>query len=79
MACRAKQAAIEESCDCPDGRLTAWERDGMTIEPDVEPSIGLVEDTQAERMGPIWASGGVPVESAEGIVYERRNRVTLCR
>ena len=29
----AKQTAIEESCDCPSGRLVAWEKDGQAIEP----------------------------------------------
>ena len=75
----AKQTAIEESCDCPSGRLVAWEKDGQAIEPDFEPSIGLVENTQAKKMGPIWVRGGIPVESSDGKTYETRNRVTLCR
>jgi len=75
----AKQTAVEESCDCPSGRLVAWEKDGRAIEPNFEPSIGLVEDTQAQRMGPIWVRGGIPVESSDGKTYETRNRVTLCR
>ena len=75
----AKQAAVEESCDCPSGRLVAWEKDGRAIEPELEPSIGLVEDTQAKKMGPIWVRGRIPVESSQGEAYEPRNRVTLCR
>ncbi len=75
----ARQTAVEESCDCPSGRLLAWEKDGRAIEPDFEPSIGLVEDTQAQKMGPIWVRGGIPVESSDGKTYETRNRVTLCR
>jgi CDGSH-type Zn-finger protein len=74
-----KQMIIEESCDCPSGRLVAWEKDGRAHEPDLEPSIGLVEDTQAGKMGPVWVRGGILVESAEGVAYEPRNRVTLCR
>jgi CDGSH-type Zn-finger protein len=74
----AKQTAIEEACDCPAGRLVAWEKDGKAIEPDFEPSIGLVEDPQAGVMGPIWVRGGIPIESADGTLYEIRNRVTLC-
>lgn len=76
---KARQMAIEEACDCPSGRLVAWEKQGKAIEPDFEPSIGLVEDTQAKKMGPIWVRGGIPVESADGNTYETRNRVTLCR
>lgn len=74
----AKQTAIEESCECPSGRLVAWDQNGA-IEPDLEPSIGLVEDPQKKRMGPIWVKGGIQVESSDGRLYERRNRVTLCR
>ena len=76
---KAKQMAIEEACDYPSGRLVAWEKNGKAIEPDFEPSIGLVEDTQAKKMGPIWLKGSIPVESADGKTYETRNRVTLCR
>jgi CDGSH-type Zn-finger protein len=76
---KAKQTAIEEACDCPSGRLVAWEKDGRVIEPEFEPSIGLVEDPQTTKMGPIWVRGGIPVESCEGTTYEVRNRVTLCR
>lgn len=75
----AKQKAVEEACDCPSGRLVAWDKRGKAIEPDFEPSIGLIEDTQTKKMGPIWVRGGIPIESAEGKTYEIRNRVTLCR
>ncbi len=74
-----RRTAIEEVWDCPSGRLVAREKDGSAIEPDLEPSIGLIEDTQLETMGPIWVRGGIPVESADGRTYEVRNRVTLCR
>jgi len=76
---RAKKTAIEESCDCPSGRLVTWDNNGKAIEPGFEPSIGLVKDTQAGKMGPLWVRGGIPVESAGGKTYEVRNRVTLCR
>ena len=66
-------------CECPSGRLVAHDRDGKAIEPDFEPSIGLVHDTQAAKMGPLWVRGGIQVESADGKPYEVRNRVTLCR
>jgi CDGSH-type Zn-finger protein len=74
-----RETAIEESWDCPSGRLVAREKDGRAIEPELEPSVGLVEDTQAGKMGPIWVKGGIPVEAADGRTYEIRNRVTLCR
>jgi CDGSH-type Zn-finger protein len=75
----ARQKAIEEACDCPSGRLVAWDKKGKAIEPVFEPSIGLVEDTQAGKVGPLWVRGGIPIESADGTLYEVRNRVTLCR
>jgi hypothetical protein len=70
---------IEETFDCPSGRLVAWEKNGQAVEPDFEPSIGLVEDTQAKKMGPIWVRGGIPIESADDKTYGVRKRVTLCR
>jgi CDGSH-type Zn-finger protein len=75
----ARKIAIEEACDCPSGRLVAWDKDGNAIEPDFKPSIGLVKDTQAGKDGPLWVRGRIPVESADGTTYEIRNRVTLCR
>ena len=75
----ARRKAIEEACDCPSGRLVAWDKNGKAIEPDLEPSIGLVEDTHAGKMGPLWVRGGIPIESEDGTTYEIRNRVALCR
>lgn len=75
----ARRTAIEEACDCPSGRLVAWDDDGQAIEPEFEPSIGVVEDPRGKEVGPLWVRGGIPVESAGGTVYEVRNRVTLCR
>jgi CDGSH-type Zn-finger protein len=76
---RKRQIAVEEAGDCPSGRLVAWDANGAAIEPDLEPSIGLVSDIQAGKMGPMWVRGGIPIESADGRLYEVRNRVTLCR
>ena len=47
--------------------------------PELEPTIGLVQDPQMGVSGPIWVKGGIQVESADGRAYEVRNRVTLCR
>ena len=75
----ARKAAIQEAWDCPSGRLVAWEPGGAALEPEFEPGIAVVKDPLAQNKGPLWVRGGVPVESAEGFVYESRNRVTLCR
>ncbi len=76
----ARRAAIEEACACPSGSLVAWDKTtGEAIEAELEPSIGLIENPEAGRSGPLWVKGGIPIESADGVVYETRNRVTLCR
>jgi CDGSH-type Zn-finger protein len=72
--------AIQQACDCPSGRLVAWDKEtGQAIEPDFDPSIGIIEDPKAKVSGPIWARGGIPVQACDGTEYEVRNRVTLCR
>jgi CDGSH-type Zn-finger protein len=77
---RARATAIQETFDCPSGRLVARDKTtGKTIETEFEPSISVVEDPYKKVSGPLWVKGGVPVESADGTVYEIRNRVTLCR
>ncbi len=77
---KLKEIAIQEACDCPGGRLVAWDKSSKKpIEPAFEPSISLIEDPAANASGPIWVKGGVQIESADGFLYEIRNRVTLCR
>lgn len=75
----SRKIAIEEAGNCPSGRLVVWDKEGKAIEPVFEPSIGIVEDPQEDMNGPIWVRGGISVESADGSVYEIRNRVALCR
>jgi len=74
-----REQAVQQASDCPAGRLVVFEPDGTPIEPEFEPSIGVVEDAASGVSGPLWVRGGVPVESADGRVYRVRNRVTLCR
>jgi len=76
----ARKEAIDEACACPSGSLVAWDKEtGQAIEPDLDPSIGLIENPKEGISGPIWVKGRIPVESADGFEYEPRNRVTLCR
>lgn len=76
----SKKLAVQQCCDCPSGRLVAWDkRTGKAIEPKFEMEISLVEDPPSGVSGPIWVKGGVDVESENGHKYETRNRVTLCR
>ncbi len=77
---RAKNIVIQESADCPSGRLVITERaNGVVIEPLYNKSIVVVEDPTGGGLGPYWARGCIPIRSSEGRVYEVRNRVTLCR
>jgi CDGSH-type Zn-finger protein len=77
---KLKANAIRNACDCPSGRLVIIDKqNGKTIEPLLEKSVGLIEDQGMSVDGPIWVRGEIPVYSAEGKLYEVRNRVTLCR
>ena len=76
----AKQTAIEEAMICPSGRLVLWDKKtGEPFEKEFEPSIVLVHDEQKKCEGPLWVRGKIPIESADGSEYEKRNRITLCR
>jgi CDGSH-type Zn-finger protein len=77
---KIKQTIIEESCDCPSGRLLVYDKKtGKDVEPEIEKSIVAIEDPSIGVSGPLWVRGGIPVESADGKIYRVRNRVTLCR
>jgi CDGSH-type Zn-finger protein len=74
------ELVVRESRLCPSGRYVAVDKTaGSVIEPELPPSIGLVEDPTLGVSGPLWVRGGIRIESADGEPYEVRNRVTLCR
>ncbi len=76
----SRDIAIEEECNCPSGRLVLTDnKNGKTIEPELEASIIIIEYPPKGEHGPLWLRGKIPVQSAEGKLYEIRNRVTLCR
>ena len=76
----AKKEAVRQARLCPSGRLVARDKKtGRAIEPELEQEIGLIEDPKMKVSGPVWAKGGIEVESADGLKYETRNRATLCR
>jgi CDGSH-type Zn-finger protein len=59
---------------CPSGALTyRLAAGGPPVEPLIPAAIGVIKD------GPLWLTGGVRVERADGEPFEPRNRVTLCR
>lgn len=74
-----KNTAIEQACNCPAGRLVAFDKEsGKRIEPALEQSISATFDQSIGKPGPLWVKGGIAIESTDGHVYEKRNRVTLC-
>lgn len=57
---------------CPSGALT-YAVGGDFVEVSHPQEIRVVDD------GPLWVTGGVPVERSDGEPFESRNRMTLCR
>ena len=71
---------VRQVNDCPSGRLTAWDTvTGAPVEDALNPSIGLVEDPLEACSVPLALQGAITLVSADGVEYEARNRVTLCR
>ena len=66
---------------CPSGSLTfSIERRGPDIEPDLPVQVATTTEitTDGPIAGPLWVTGGIPVERSDGEPLETRNRVTLC-
>jgi len=60
--------------NCPSGALAySLEAEGEVIEPELPKQVVAIPD------GPLWITGGIPVERSDGKPLETRNRVTLCR
>ena len=69
---RAALMAMVERC--PSGALSfSLEPEGDLVEPDLPKEVVVIPD------GPLWVSGGISIERADGQPLETRNRVTLCR
>ena len=66
---------------CPAGALTyRIEADGPDIEPDLPQQVAVTTEITSDGpiVGPLWVTGGIPVERSDGQPFETRNRVTLC-
>lgn len=74
-----REEAIIAAKECPAGRLLAITKENEDFEPVLEPSIEILQDEELNVSGPIYVKGYIPIESADGEVYEVRNRQTLCR
>ncbi len=75
----ARVLAEEQATLCPSGRYVLADESKGIHEPDLEPSIALIEDPHLGVSGPLWVRGGIRIVDADGVDYETRNRVTLCR
>jgi CDGSH-type Zn-finger protein len=76
------EAVRTEARHCVGGRLVAWAREGdqaVPLEPEAEPSIGVVDDPGIGVAGGYRVWGGIQVTSSDGYDYEVRNRIALCR
>jgi CDGSH-type Zn-finger protein len=66
---------------CPSGSLTytIWQGE-PDIEPDLPKQIAATTEITGHGPieGPLWVTGNIPVERADGQPLETRNRVTLC-
>lgn len=74
-----RDEAIRAASECPAGRLTALDKSGNLIEPFLDQAIVIAQDPQRGTSAGIFVTGGIPIEAADGTVYEVRNRVALCR
>jgi CDGSH-type Zn-finger protein/uncharacterized Fe-S cluster protein YjdI len=66
---------------CPSGSLTYAMAPGQPdIEPDLPQQIAVTTEITCDGpiAGPLWVTGNIPVERADGQPFETRNRVTLC-
>jgi CDGSH-type Zn-finger protein len=67
---------------CPSGSYVyALDEGGADVEPDLPAQIAVTVEITSDGPieGPLWVSGGIPIERADGQPLETRNRVTLCR
>jgi len=77
---RAQVMAMIERC--PSGSYTySIEEGGSDIEPDLPRQVAVTTEITSDGpiAGPLWVTGHIPVERADGRPLETRNRVTLCR
>ena len=74
-----QSAAIAGITACPSGRLVARDKNGNILEKKFQPEIEIVNDPMKNCSAGIFVKGGIPLESADGTVYEVRNRMALCR
>jgi CDGSH-type Zn-finger protein len=76
---RAQVMAMIERC--PSGSYTYSLEEGEDdVEPDLPQQIAQSTEITSDGPieGPLWVTGGIPIERSDGQPFETRNRVTLC-
>jgi CDGSH-type Zn-finger protein len=76
---RAQVMAMIERC--PSGSYVYLiEEGGADIEPDLPRQVAVTTEIMlgSPIAGPLWVTGNIPIERADGQPLETRNRVTLC-
>ena len=76
---RSQAIAMVERC--PSGSLVyAVDEGEADIEPDLPRQIAVTTEITSSGpiAGPLWVTGNIPIERADGRSFETRNRVTLC-
>ena len=66
---------------CPSGSFVYAIQEGEPdIEPDLPRQIAVITEITSDGpiAGPLWVTGKIPIERADGQPLETRNRVTLC-
>ena len=66
---------------CPSGTYSySMTKDGEDIEADLPVQVAATTEITSEGpiIGSLWVTGNIPVERADGLPFETRNRVTLC-
>lgn len=67
---------------CPSGSYTyKFQENEPDVEPDLPQQVAVVTEMtdQGPIMGPLWVTGNILIQRADGQPFETRNRVTLCR
>ena len=76
----ARELAIRAADECPAGRLVMKDaQTGEVLEPHYPNEIIVLEDPGYECSGPFWARGNFRLIAADGHMYEKRTKYTLCR
>ena len=76
---RAQVMAMIERC--PSGSYTYSIEEGEgDVEPDLPRQVAVTTEITSDGpiAGPLWVTGNIPIERADGQPLETRNRVTLC-